>query len=231
MGKRKPTTNPSRLRKPVSSKEKWSSFFQPKKIPAMLILQNNNILRPCLSKIDLFLEGLAFWQPKKRAAKKVATKTDILKEPPCCRAGRWSTLTLNKSDLGVTILIYRLSPSPQFFTRKKKKTNSQRLQTFIEPTESGSPTSEISRFHKCQVPPLLPCQKSDLQFESSAGRWENGTVWNNGWEFLESTSCLGWVCHGKTLNPSWNQWALRVFGGSQGTFIATFIYYIEHKSQ
>ena len=50
--------------------------------------KNNNILPPCLSKIDLFLKLLAFWQPKKRAAKKVATKTDILKEPPCCRAGR-----------------------------------------------------------------------------------------------------------------------------------------------
>ena len=94
--------------------------FPTKKIPAMLILQNNNILQPCLSKIDLFLKRLAFWQPKKRAAKKVGTKTDILKEPPCCRAGRWSTLTKkNRSDLGVTILIYRLSPAPQFFPRKK----------------------------------------------------------------------------------------------------------------
>lgn len=77
-----------------------------------------------------------------------------------------------------------------FSHEKKKKTNSQRVQTFIEPTESGSPTSEISRFHKCQVPPLLPCQKSDLQFESSAGRERKGTTVG----FLEDfMPWMGWT--------------------------------------
>ena len=123
---------------------------------------------------------------KKRAAKKVEPKRTFWKSR-LSRAGRWSTLTKkNKSDLAVTILIYRFDLTS---TKHRFISISHILMVLFE--RAFPLFSQLSGPRP--VPPLLPCQKSDLQFESSAGRWElerYGTTVGFFEDFMPWMGCL-----------------------------------------